>query len=224
MSLASKWTFIIFWVENCVYWYLTLIRFHFNCSLNLTNSLLLQSTMTCCSVPILFSSHKLQYLLSLSIPFFRRYSMDRQCPEILIAAKFLFSSGGISVFYMDIIAMLRVKKVAYRHTETPILTPIDLEELTVNLNTLYPPYQLMRYIIFVWKGHENMFSCIGSRVKPVMREILHVLDASSEFRVPQSEATSPPTNVSSVLTTRRWPIRQETDWRYSRIASSVIQT
>ena len=50
--------------------------------------------MTCCSVPILFSSHKLQYLLSLSIPFFRRYSMGRQCPEILIAVKFLFSSGG----------------------------------------------------------------------------------------------------------------------------------
>ena len=106
---------------------------------------------------------------------------------------------------------------------TPILTPIDLEELTVNLNTLYPPYQLMRYIIFVWKGHENMFSCTGSRVKPVMREIRHVLDASSEFRVPQSEATSPPTNVSSVLTTRRWPIRQETDWPYCIIRHTNIR-
>ena len=50
--------------------------------------------MTCCSVPILFSSHKLQYLLSLSIPFFRRYSIGRQCPEIPFAVKFLFSSGG----------------------------------------------------------------------------------------------------------------------------------
>ena len=46
------------------------MKFDFNCSLNLTISLLLQSTMTYCSVPISFFSHKLEYLLSRSLPFF----------------------------------------------------------------------------------------------------------------------------------------------------------
>ena len=62
-------------------------------------------------------------------------------------------------------------------------------------------------IIFVWKKHENMFPCTGSRVITSYEWIASC--AGTRFR---SQASGPQCNsaiMSSVLTTRPWLVRQK---------------
>ena len=68
---------------------------------------------------------------------------------------------------------------------------------------------IWRLLLFVWRKHENMYPCTGSRDLPVMSELLHVLEPSFD-RGPQSlKATPPPAIMPSALTTQPWPVRQK---------------
>ena len=64
------------------------------------------------------------------------------------------------------------------------------------------------YILFVG-NIRTCFHALAAGSITIMSECTHVLDVSIESRPLYSEATPPPTIVSSVLTTRSWPIRKK---------------
>ena len=86
------------------------------------------------------------------------------------------------------------------------------ESCTLPLDQLAESYQGHHFI--VWRKHKKK-TCFRARAAeqlPVMNELLHALEPGLD-RGPQSlKATPPPAIVPSVLTTRPWPVRQNTDW------------
>ena len=64
------------------------------------------------------------------------------------------------------------------------------------------------YILFVG-NIRTCFHALAAGSITIMGECTHVLDVSIESRALYSDATPPPTIVSSVLTTRSWPIRKK---------------
>ena len=63
---------------------------------------------------------------------------------------------------------------------------------------------LQAYIIFVWRKHENMSPCTGSRV--YFRHQWIASCAGTQF---PTWATPPPTIMPSVLAIRSWPTRRK---------------
>ena len=67
-------------------------------------------------------------------------------------------------------------------------------------------YKYFRMPLFLWRKHEIMSPCTGSRV---ITELLHVLELSSDCGPQSFKATPPPSIMPSVITTRTWPARQK---------------
>ena len=72
----------------------------------------------------------------------------------------------------------------------------------------YTHNELWEYY-FLWRRHENMSPCTGSRVITSYERITCVLEPSFDRGLQSFKATPPPAIMPRVLTTRPWPVRQK---------------